>query len=257
MKEFEVPWRRIFTYAFAKKIAFRFAEVAAIVFLTLFISHLLQKPALQLSDDLAPINFYLEEHQEAVAQTVSLEPSTQPAARMSVGRDDVMYYEFIDKFPKYTKPGLIIWGPTTRKEIGLPEAPAISKGRVLSLPQALDIIDFDPVVPPQLPHGYILESIKKIDDYNSLHLVYTNGLNTISLFEQPSHGKGGLVAKDFREYAVYRSRESEVDSKEQQRRTILAWSNGTLSFVLIGKTDMSQMMDMVQSIKGTTNEERE
>jgi len=258
MKAHKSSWGRVFTYSFAKKAAFRFAEVTAIVVLTLLISHLLQKPAPpKARDDLATINFYLKEHQGAVAQTVSAEPFTRPAARMYVGRDDILYYEFIDDFSRFTRPGMILRGPISQREISLPKAPTISKGRILTLPQARNAVDFDPVAPPRLPPGYILDSIRKIDDYNSLHLLYTNGTDTISLFEQPSNGKGGLIAKDFREYAVYRSIEPDAGSKGQGRGTILAWSNGTLSFVLIGKTDMSQLMDIVQSISSTKKKDPE
>jgi len=258
IKAAESSWRRVLTYSFAKQAALRFGEVVAIVVLTLLISHLLQKPAPpKARDDLATINIYLKEYQGAVAETISEELSTRPAARMYAGRDDILYYEFLDKFPKFTKSGLIIWGPLHREKISLPKAPAISKGRILTLPQARNVVDFDPVAPPRLEHGFILDSIRKIDDYNSLHLLYTNGLDTISLFEQPSNGKGGLTVQDFREYAVYPSVELDAGSKGQGRGTILAWSNGTLSFVLIGKTDMSQLMDIVQSISSTKSKDNE
>jgi hypothetical protein len=159
-----------------------------------------------------------------------------------------LYYEFLDDYSRFSRPGLILRGPISQREISLSKAPTISKGRILTIPQAQNAVGFDPVVPTQLPPGYILDSIRKIDDYNSLHILYTKGKDTISLFEQPVSGKGGLAAQDFREYAVYSKVEPDVDSERQGRWTILAWSSGTLSFVLIGKEDMSQLMDIVQSI---------
>ncbi len=249
-------WSRVFTYTFAKKVVFRLAEVAAVVVLTLFIRHLLQKPALKVPDDLATtINFYLQEHQEVIAQTVSEKTSTQPTAQMSVGRDDILYYEFISKFPKFTKQGLIILGPLRREKIHSPKGLAISKEHILPTPLPWDVVDFDPVAPPRLEHGFILDSIRKIAHHNSLHLLYTKGRDTISLFEQPLQGKGVLAAQDFREYATYLVVESDTGSKEQGRVTILAWSNGTLSFVLIGKKDMSQLMDIMQSISRTKTQD--
>ncbi len=249
-------WSTVFTYTFAKKVVFRFAEVAAVVVLTLFIRHLLQKPALKVPDDLATINFYLQEHQEVIAQTVSEETSTQPTAQMSVGRDDILYYEFIEKFPKFTKQGLIILGPLKQREkIHSPKALAISKEHILPTPLAWNVVDFDPVAPPRLQHGFILDSIRKIAHYNSLHLLYTKGRDTISLFEQPLQGKGVLAVQDFREYATYSIVESDTGSKEQGRVTILAWSNGTVSFVLIAKKDMSQLMDIMQSISRTKTQD--
>ncbi|HUV67752.1 MAG TPA: hypothetical protein VMW24_27930, partial [Sedimentisphaerales bacterium] len=65
--------------------------------------------------------------------------------------------------------------------------------------------------------------------------------NSVSLFEQPLDGQRGLEPKDFREYAVFRN-------KEQTGGTILAWRDDALSYVLIGNTEMSQLMNMAQSI---------
>jgi hypothetical protein len=246
----ESSWRRIFSYSFARKAALRFVDVAAIVVLTLLISHLLQKPAPtpKVHADLSNISFYLKEHQETIEQKVSAEPITQPKPRMYVGRDDILYYEYLDDFSRFPRPGLILRGPISQREISLSKAPTISKGRILTLPQAQNAVDFDPVVPPRFPHDYVLDSIRKIDDYNSLHVLYTKGKDTISLFEQPSNSKWGLTVQDFREYAVYSSEEPDASSEGQGRWTILAWSDGTLSFVLIGKEDISQLMDIVQSI---------
>jgi hypothetical protein len=87
----------------------------------------------------------------------------------------------------------------------------------------------------------MLDQVRRIDGRDALHLLYTNGINTISLFEQPLDGNRRLEAQDFREYAIYRS-------KGQAGRAILAWSDDGLSYVLIGNLDMSQLMDMAQSI---------
>jgi hypothetical protein len=237
-------WGKVFTYSFVKKAAFRFAGVVAIVGLTLAISHWLGKPEPRRGDDLNTINLYLTEHQGAVLKTVSAELSSQYETRISVRPEDFLYYEHIDGFPRYTRPGVIFRGPSkSPREIPMPEAPSISKGEILDLPQARKAVDFEPAAPTRLHPGYILESVRKIADYNSLHLIYTNGINTMSLFEQSLDGKQGLATKDFREYAVYRS---------SQSATILAWRNGSVSFVLIGNEDMSHLMDIAQAV-GTVN----
>ena len=163
----------------------------------------------------------------------------------------VLYYEFIERFPKFTEQGLIILGPLKRGKIHSPKGLAIPKEHILPTPLPWDVVDFDPVVPPRLEHGFVLDSIRKIAHHSSLHLLYTKGRDTISLFEQPSQGKRVLAAQDFREYATYIIAESDTGSKEQGRVTILAWSSGPLSFVLIGKKDMSQLMDIMQSISRT------
>jgi hypothetical protein len=233
-------WGKVFTHSFLKKAAFQFAVVIAVVGLTLVISHWLGKPASVTGDDMATINLYLTEHQGAVLKTVSEELSPQTRTRISVPPEDLLYYEHVDGVPRYTRPGVIFRGPTkTPKRILAPEVPTISKGKILDLPQARNAVDFEPIAPIRLHPGYILDSIRKIEGYNSLHLIYTNGINTLSLFEQSLNGKRGLAAQDFREYAVYRS---------NQAATILAWRNGSVSFVMIGKDDMSRLMELAQAV---------
>ena len=249
---------RTFTYAFLKKAALRFAEVAVIVVLTLLVSHWLPKPVPRTQDDLNTINLYLTEHKEAFLQTVSEEIVPQTETRISIYREDIFYYEHLDSFPQYARPGVILKGPESQREIDLPETPAISKGKILTLPQAQKAVDFDPVAPLRLHPGYILDSIRKIEDFNSLHLVYTNGIDTISLFEQPANGERGLAAQDFREYAVYRSIEPFSDEEmAQDRATILAWIKGTVSFVLIAEMDMSNLMEVAQTINSINRDNYE
>jgi hypothetical protein len=242
-------WEKVFAYPFAKKAAFRFAEVLAIVTITLLISQWLGKPSSVKGDDLDTINLYLTEHQGAVLRTVSEELAPQARTRMSVPPEDLLYYEHIDGIPRYTRPGVIFRGPTrTPRRILVPEVPSISKGKILDFPQAKNAVDFEPIVPFRLHPGYILDSIRKIEGYNSLHLIYTNGINTLSLFQQSLDGKKGLAAQDFREYAVFRNIESaELPMTTQDKATILAWRNGSVSFVLIGTEDMSRLMDLAQA----------
>ncbi len=249
---------RIFTYAFSKKVAFRFAEVAVIVVLTLLVSHWLQKPVSRIKDDLNTINLYLTEHKEAALQTVSKEIVPQKETRISIPWEDILYYEHIDGFPRFGKPGVILRGPESQREIDLPKAPPISKGKILTLTQAQKAVDFDPVALLRLHPGYILDSIRKIEDFNSLHLIYTNGIDKISLFEQPINGERGLVAQDFREYAVYHSIEPFSDeTRAQDKAILLAWSNGNVSFVLIGKTGMSHLMNVAQTINNANKDNYE
>jgi len=250
IESMESFWGKAFTSSFMKKAAFRFAEIAAVVVLTLVISHSLQKPAPVTGDALDTINLYLTEHQGAALRTVSEEPSSEMDPRISLPREAFYYYEHIDGFPRYSRPGVILKGPQkSQKEIPMPEVPSISKGEILDFPQASKAVDFEPVAPVRLYPGYILDSIRKIEDYNSLHLIYTNGINTLSLFEQSLDGKKGLAAQDFREYAVYRSIEAdELPVTGSDKATILAWRNGSVSFVLIGKEDMSRLMDLAQAV---------
>jgi hypothetical protein len=232
---------RTFRNPHVRKVAFKLAEVAAIVAITLSISHWVSKPAPEIRDDSATINFYLKEHQDIVAQTVSANISTPPTARMRVSRHDILYYELFDDGPEYMRPGIIVRGSSSQREIDSPEAPVISNGHIMTLSEARKIADFDMVSPSWLHPGYSLDQIRRIEGRDALQLLYTDGINSVSLFEQPLDGQRGLSRQDFREYAVYRN-------KGQAGGTILAWRDDTLSYVLIGNNEMSQLMSMAQSI---------
>lgn len=249
-------WGKVFTYSFAKKAAFRFAEVAAIVAFTLVISQWLEKPQQMRGDDLNTINLYLTEHQGAVLKTVSNVLSPETGTRMPARTEDFLYYEQIDRFPQYSRPGVVFRGPSKyQRETPMSEIPSISKGEILDLPKAKIAVDFEPAAPTRLYPGYILDSVRKIENYNSLHLIYTNGINTLSLFEQSLDGKNMLAAQDFREYAVYRSNQSAQDmGKTPDKSTILAWRNGTVSFVLIGNEEMSRLMEIAQAVSAVNKE---
>ena len=173
-----------------------------------------------------------------------------------MGRDNIIYFEFMDEHPKFSRPGMIFQGPIVRNEIHLIKAPAITIGRILEPHEIRNAIDFDAVMPSRLPHDYILDSVRKINDYDCLHLLYTKGMESISLFEQPSNSQDKLVAQDFREYAVYSRFETDAESEEQSKGIILSWSNGTLSFVLIGGDNMSRLMDTVRCISSTKSQDR-
>ncbi len=74
-------------------------------------------------------------------------------------------------------------------------------------------------------------------------------MDTISLFQQPLRIKEGLAAQDFRDYVVFHSVESAVVPTGQNKEAILAWRNDNLSFVLIGKKNISQLMGIVQALR--------
>jgi hypothetical protein len=241
MKAQESSRAKSFRNPLIRKAAFKLAEVAAIVAITLSMSHFLDKPAPQTSDDSATINFYFKEHQDIVAQTVSANIYTPQPARMQVNRHDVLYYEFLDEPYEFTRPGIIVRGPSSEQPASSPEVPTIANGHTLTLSEAREAASFVLVSPPRLHPGYMLDQIRRIEGRDALHLLYTDGINTVSLFEQPLEGQRGLAPQDFREYAVYRN-------KGQAGGAILAWRDNALSYVLVGNAEMSQLMDMAQSI---------
>lgn len=193
------------------------------------------------TDDSATINFYLKEHQDIIARYASASLTAPQPTQMHVSRDDILYYEFLDDGPEFMRPGIIVRGPSSQQEIDSPEAPLISNGHILTLSEARKTAGFELQAPARLFPGYSLEQIRKIEGRDAVQLLYTDGINSVSLFEQPLDGLRGLSHQDFREFAVYQN-------KGQAGGTILAWRDDALSYVLIGNIEMSQLMDMARSV---------
>jgi len=193
------------------------------------------------TDDSAIINFYTREHQDVVARRASLSSAQPEPMQIQVRQDDILYYELLDGLPETMHPGIIVRGPSSQHQIDSSEAPVISNGHTLSLSKAKETTNFDLVAPPWLHPYYKLDQIRRIEGRDALQLLYTDGINSVSLFEQPLNGQRGLSRQDFREYAVYRN-------TEQAGGTILAWRDDARSYVLIGNTELSQLMNMAQSI---------
>jgi len=240
-------WRTFLTPAFAGRAALRIAGAAAVVLVTLAVSGHFRKPQLAPPDDeIATINFYVTEHQEAVVQAASVEAAERQPVRVTLDRDDIMYYEYIDEYRRISRPAVILRGPDSVREAGaaVPD-PGIAGAETLTLPLARAAVGFEPVAPARVHPGYILDAITKVAGRESLHLLYTNGLDTFSVFEQPLGGDRGLAAEELRKYAVYRSSAAD-DPRNQGGMTILAWKNAHVSYVLIGRIDMSRMMEITQ-----------
>ena len=192
-------------------------------------------------DDTVTINFYLKEHKDFVARQASLNSATQQSAQIHVNQSDIMYYELFDEQNEYMSPGFIIKSPSSPNQINSPESSVISNGHILTLSEARKNADFDLVCPTWLRPCYRLDQIRKIEGRDALQFLYTDGINSVSLFEQPLDGNYTLESKDFREYAVYLN-------QGQAGTTILAWRDDALSYVLIANLKISQLMDIAQLI---------
>ena len=194
-----------------------------------------------LTNDLVTINFYLKEHQDTIARQAALNSAASQSVEMQINQDDILYYELFGNQSEFMNPGMIIRGSSSQQEIDSSETPSISNGHTLTLSEARDTTDFDLVAPLWLRFSHRLDQIRKIEDHDTIQLLYTNGIKSISLFEQPLDGQQVLSHQDFREYAVY-------NNQGEGRGTILAWRDDSLSYVLIGNIEISQLMDMAQSI---------
>jgi len=197
--------------------------------------------AIARTDYSATINFYSKEHQDIVAQHASLKQAKGQLLQIHVSQQDILYYELLDDQPAYTRPGIIVRGPSSRQEIDASQMPIISNGHTLSLTEARKTADFDLVAPSWFNPGYTLDQIRRIEGRDALHMLYTDGINTLSLFLQPLDGRHGLSPQDIREYAIFLN-------KGQTGGTILAWRDAIRSYVLIGNIEISQLMNIAQSV---------
>jgi len=242
-------WENIRSIAFSKKTIFRFVEVVVIVTIVVLFYQLGKGPEIEILDDLAVVNLYLKQHEGVADQLISADQATKPIGQRTMSRRDILYYEFIDDYSKLRGPGLILRGPQSSAEDTSPAFPALSSGQTLTLSQAMETVDFDFIAPPQLHSRFSLQSIRKIEDFNCLQFLYSDGQTALSLFQQPADSVHALLAEDFREYAVFLNKsESGPDRKEDKQGTILAWSCGDIFFVLIGQEDLAHLMEIAQSV---------
>ena len=195
-------------------------------------------------DDSVTINFYLKEHQETISRYASHDLGTLQSAQMHLNFNDIMYYEFLDDQSEFLNSGMIVRGPSSQQEIESSEFPTISNGYTMTVSEARETANFNLLAPPRFHPGYKLDQIKRISGHDAMHLLYTNSINSVSLFEQPLDGQRGLSHHDFREYAVY-------NNQEEGKGTILAWRDDAISYVLLGNIEISQLMDIAQSISST------
>lgn len=175
--------KRLNTHFFTKKTLFRFVEVAVVIIIVVLSGQLFQKSAPKNLDDLTMINLYMEQHRGATDQIASMEHSFQPVGQKLMSRRDILYYEFLDDNSKFRGRGIILKGPQSSLETDISKVPSISKGRTLSLAQARRAVDFELVAPPQLHTRFELVSIRKIENFNCLQLLYSDSLGTLSLFQ--------------------------------------------------------------------------
>jgi len=234
-------WHRFFTLQLAWKIGLQFSFAVLIVCLTLFINgHLERQDNVDLSSPKF-INLYLREHQKRIQTATLREPP--PMAHIPVQPEDLVYSEFLSLFPDFVqiqRQLVLARGGMARQN--LPTTPTIPAEETLTLGEAQKAVPFHVIAPPYLHPGYILDGICKVKERNSLHLVYTNGIDTLSLFEQALQGQKRLNAKELREYAIYRS-------QKDSHATILAWRDDAIAFALVGVAEMRQLMGIVESIQ--------
>jgi hypothetical protein len=190
-------------------------------------------------------NFYLKEHKNAVIQQAS-HPEQTAQKSVEIKDDDVLYYDTI-RGERQGEAGLILRAPrrsNTPAQVSTPQAKQIADSHSLNLEQAIKSVTFKVAAPQTLYPGYLLESIKKLEGKNCLHLIYTNGINTLSVFEQSMTNEEKLHPNDFKEYIIY--------SKEgNDPANIIGWNSSEVSFTIIGNEDFPKLINITREIQET------
>lgn len=188
-------------------------------------------------------NFYLKEHKNAVIQQASYSEQPSPKS-VEIKNDDILYYDTI-RGERQGEAGLILRAPRRSNvpaQVSAPQAKQIADSHSLNLEQAIKSVTFKVTAPQTLYPGYLLESIKKLEGNNCLHLIYTNGINTLSVFEQSMASEEKLHPNDFKEYIIY--------SKEgNDPANIIGWNSSEVSFTIIGNEDFPKLINITREIQ--------
>jgi negative regulator of sigma E activity len=101
--------------------------------------------------------------------------------------------------------------------------------------------------PKYLPDGFlpIAGELTDVKGVRTLHLMYSDGLRTVSLFE---NARGAAV--DMSHYTVHSTKLQSRDAQyvRDGPTTLLAWSDGVLHFALVGELTLGELMRIGASV---------
>lgn len=106
---------------------------------------------------------------------------------------------------------------------------------------------FEALGPKYLPEGFlpIAGDLSEVKGVRMLHLLYSDGLRTVSLFE---NAKGAAV--DLSHYPVHQTNVRSHDAQYVMdgHTTLLAWSEGNLHLALVGELSHPEMTRIASSV---------
>ena len=188
------------------------------------------------------IGFYLDEHERA-AQYVSFHAVSRefsPPRWVPMQRENMFYYDGSEDGSS----GLFLRSQDTRK--GLPTEenakPTIADGELITLSKAQKLVPFSIVAPEVLGGNYELEVVVRIKDSECIQLVYSDGVHTLSLFQQPLWTENGIRRRDFQEYILHKT-------SEEPRSAVLGWLTSETAFNLVGEVGFSELMQLAEEIQ--------
>jgi negative regulator of sigma E activity len=106
---------------------------------------------------------------------------------------------------------------------------------------------FQALGPKYLPEGFlpIAGDVSDIKNVRTLHLLYSDGLRTISLFQ---NARGAAV--DMSRYTVHQTSVRSHDAQYVQEgpTTLLAWAQGNLHLALVGELSRDELVRIASSV---------
>jgi outer membrane lipoprotein-sorting protein len=133
----------------------------------------------------------------------------------------------------------------------IPAGFATVKGRSYQQPQALPSAvpdaGFKPITPKYLPDGFVLigADVTQIKGVRNLHLIYSDGIRNLSLFESATDR-----AIDFTGMTPQSTRFEDHDAQyvRDGPTTLLAWREHGLAFALVGDLDLKELAQIATSV---------
>lgn len=108
---------------------------------------------------------------------------------------------------------------------------------------------FHAIGPKYLPDGFlpIAGDVSEIKGVRTLHVLYSDGLRTVSLFE---NARGAAV--DLSKYTVHSTRVKSADAQyvEDGPTTLLTWASGSHHFALVGELSRAELVRIASSVNG-------
>ena len=116
-----------------------------------------------------------------------------------------------------------------------------------ALPSAVPDAGFKPVTPRYLPDGFTLigADVSQVKGVRNLHLIYSDGIRTLSLFENATDR-----AIDFTGMKAQATHFEDHDAQyvRDGPTTLLGWREHGLAFALVGDLDLKELTQIATSV---------
>ena len=183
------------------------------------------------------IKRYATKHR--IAQSGTLTLTSLASARPAVGVEQWIAYQILQgsKFQK----GLIFGNSWEWSDEPIDLAEQLSDVPITRA-EAEREMPFTVIVPSYLHPGYLLDGMRRLGKKEALHLVYTDGIDMISVFEQQFSEKYRLNDAILQQHAI--------QQKDGNAETVvLSWIVGDVSFSLVGEGSMPKLIKIVERLR--------